>query len=88
MDRQSLIPVAGPWITEKEIESVTEAARTSWYGGAGQAVREFERSMAALTQRKFAIALPHCTSGLHLILRAANIGPHPSFAMSIPRRGA
>jgi perosamine synthetase len=73
--RSNSIPIAGPWITEKEIAAVTEAAKTSWYGGAGRSVKAFEQSMGALTGRKFALALPHCTSGLHLILRAANIGP-------------
>jgi perosamine synthetase len=75
MSQENLIPIAGPWITEKEIEAVTQAAQTSWYGGAGKAVRDFEAILAKSVQRKFALALPHCTSGLHLILRAANIGP-------------
>ena len=28
------IPVAGPWITEKEIQYVTDAATNAWYGDA------------------------------------------------------
>ena len=74
MQLDRLIPIAGPSITEKEIDAVTQAARTCWYGGAGSAVRAFEQSMCALTQRRHAIALPHCTSGLHLILCAAGVG--------------
>jgi len=75
MHKDKHIPIAGPWITDKEIEAVTQAVKTSWYDGAGRAIRAFEDAFAIHADRKFAIALPHCTSGLHLILRAANIGP-------------
>ncbi len=75
MNKLSPIPIAGPWITDVEIRAVTEAVQTSWYGGAGRAVRAFEQALATYTDRKFALALPHCTSGLHLILKAAGIGP-------------
>lgn len=69
------IPVAGPSITELEVQAVTKAARDSWYGGAGKAVKRFEDGMTVACKRKYAIALPHCTSGIHLILKAAGIGP-------------
>ena len=75
MSKENPIPIAGPWITDKEIEAVAQAAKTCWYGGAGRAVKDFEQLLATLVGRNFALALPHCTSGLHLILRAANIGP-------------
>jgi perosamine synthetase len=75
MNQTTPIPVAGPWITDKEIQAATQAAMSCWYGGAGTAVRGFEQAMTSLTRRKFALALPHCTSGLHLILLAAGIGP-------------
>src|SRR4029079_14375747 len=29
--RSGTIPVAGPWITEREVEAVAAAARGSWY---------------------------------------------------------
>jgi perosamine synthetase len=69
------IPVAGPWITDREVEAVAYAARHSWFDHANDESRAFEREFAAATGRSHAIALPSCTSGLHLSLLAAGIGP-------------
>jgi perosamine synthetase len=68
------IPVAGPWITEREVEAVTRAARESWFERATVESRAFEAEFAAATGRTFAIALPSCTAGLHLSLMALGIG--------------
>jgi len=69
------IPVAGPWITEHEVALVTDAARTAWFENAGTVIGEFERTFAAYGERKHAISLPSCTSGLHLSLVALGVGP-------------
>jgi perosamine synthetase len=68
------IPVAGPWITEKEIQLVTEAAGSAWYGSANKYNDQFEKRFAEYTGRSHAIALPSCTSGIHLALLAMGIG--------------
>jgi perosamine synthetase len=70
-----VIPVAGPWITEREVEAVARAARESWYAGAGVESRAFEEEFATAVGRRHAISLPSCTSGLHLALMALGIGP-------------
>lgn len=70
-----VIPIAGPWITEKEIDYVTDAARTAWYAGANSYNQRFELSFAERLGRRFAISLPSCTSGLHLALAGLGIGP-------------
>lgn len=69
------LPVAGPSITDAEVAAVSEAVRTAWYGDAGRPTRAFEEAFAAQVGRRFAISLPSCTSGLHLALAAAGIGP-------------
>lgn len=69
------IPIAGPWITEKEIEYVTEAVKTAWYDHANVYHERFEQAFAKYVGRKYAIALPSCTSGLHLSLLALGIKP-------------
>jgi len=69
------VPVAGPWITEREVRYVADAAASDWYGQAGRYLGRFERAMADHCQRRFACALPSCTAGLHLALAAAGIGP-------------
>ncbi|MGH7750214.1 MAG: DegT/DnrJ/EryC1/StrS family aminotransferase, partial [Candidatus Dormibacteria bacterium] len=70
-----LIPVAGPWITDREIAYVAEAAETAWYENASSFNERFEAAFAAVVGRRHAISLPSCTSGLHLALLAAGVGP-------------
>lgn len=69
------IPVAGPWITQKEISYVTDAAANAWYQNANIYNDRFEKAFATYLGVKFAIGLPSCTSGIHLALAAAGIGP-------------
>ena len=69
------IPIAGPWITEKEIRYVTEAVANGWYANAAKYQTAFEQAFAAFTGRRYGISLPSCTAGLHLALMALGIGP-------------
>ena len=69
------IPIAGPWITEKEIRYVGEAVTNGWYANSAKYQSEFERAFAAFAGRRYGIALPSCTAGLHLALMALDIGP-------------
>ncbi|MEO5899198.1 MAG: DegT/DnrJ/EryC1/StrS family aminotransferase [Ilumatobacteraceae bacterium] len=73
--RPGVIPVAGPWITEREVEAVARAARSSWFENATTESRAFESEFAAATGRSFAIALPSCTAALHVSLLALGVGP-------------
>ena len=68
------LPIAGPSITELEIEYVTDAVRNDWYHKAGNYLGRFEQAFAKHTGRHFAISLPSCTSALHLALAAAGVG--------------
>lgn len=69
------IPVAGPWISEKEIKYVTDAVMNGWYDHANDYILRFEDSFKNYLGRKYAISLPSCTSGLHLSLLALGVGP-------------
>jgi perosamine synthetase len=68
-------PIAGPWITQKEIDYVADAAAGSWYEKAGDYNRRFEEAFAAYLGVRHAVSLPSCTSALHLSLAALGIGP-------------
>lgn len=72
---KKIIPIAGPWITEAEVQAVTKAAREEWYDKANHSIQAFEKAFAEQVNRSFAIALPSCTAGLHLALLALGIGP-------------
>ena len=69
------IPIAGPSITQREIDYATDAAANGWYDRAGEYPRRFEEAFAEYIGVKHAVSLPSCTSGLHLALAAAGIGP-------------
>jgi perosamine synthetase len=67
--------VAGPWITEKEISYVGDAAAHAWYENAGEYNQRFEQAFAEYVGRRHAMSLPSCTSAIHLAIAALGIGP-------------
>jgi perosamine synthetase len=69
------VPVAGPSITEKEVDYVSEAVRSAWYEDANVYNERFEKAFAAHCGRRHAVSLPSCTSALHLALAALEVGP-------------
>jgi len=69
------IPVAGPWVTEREIEYVADAARNAWFSNHYEYNRRFEEAFATYVGVKHAVSLPHCTAAIHLSLAAAGVGP-------------
>ena len=70
-----LIPVAGPSITAREIDYVRDAAENAWGENANMYHARFEAAFAAATSRRYAMALPSCTSALHLALAGLGVGP-------------
>ena len=69
------IPIAGPSITQTEVDYATDAATHGWYTQAGEYPKRFEEAFAKYLGVKHAVSLPSCTSGLHLALAASKIGP-------------
>jgi perosamine synthetase len=67
--------VSGPSITQKEIDYVTAAVTNAWYGNANIYHERFERAFTEYVNRRHAIALPSCTSAIHLALLALGVGP-------------
>ena len=64
--------LAGPWITEHEVETVTHMMRHGWHDY--EFVESFESRFAQWHDRNFSLMTPCCTHALHLILLALNIG--------------
>ena len=69
------IHVSGPSITQKEIDYVTDAVTNAWYGNANMYHERFERAFANYLGKKYVIALPSCTSAIHLSLLSLGVGP-------------
>jgi perosamine synthetase len=69
------IPVSGPWITQKEIDYVADAAANGWYENCNLYPQRFERAFADYVGTRSAVSLPSCTSAIHLSLLALGVGP-------------
>lgn len=67
------INVAGPSITEKEISYVTDAITNGWYENAFGYIGRFEEDFKNYVGRKYALAMPSCTSSIHIALLALGI---------------
>ncbi len=67
------IPIAGPWVTEREINYTKEAAANGWYENCSYWNNKFENAFSKYVGSKYSISLPHCTSGIHLSLEAFDI---------------
>jgi len=67
--------VAGPSITQREIDLVAEAAAQGWYGGANVYQERFEAAFAQYVGVRHAACLPSCTAAIHLALLALGVGP-------------
>jgi perosamine synthetase len=68
-----MIPITGPWITQKEIDYVTDAVQNGWYENAAGYIVKFEKAFAQYMGKKYALALPSCTSAIHLALLACGV---------------
>jgi len=66
------IYMAGPSITQYEIDVVNYCMRNGWYSY--QYVERFQKEMAAYHDRKHGVMTPNCTTAIHLLLTALGIG--------------
>ena len=67
------IPVAGPSITQTEIDFVTDAVTNAWYAKANIYHERFEKAFAEYLGVRHAMTLPSCTSAIHLSLLALGV---------------
>jgi perosamine synthetase len=70
---KKLIPVTGPWITEKEVRYVAQAARDGWNENYLKYITLFEKKFAEYVGRKYALATSSCTGALHLSFLALGL---------------
>lgn len=74
MGIETLIPVARPWLGEREAEAARRAILSGWVTQ-GPEVAAFEREFAEAVGARHACAVSSCTAALHLALLAAGVGP-------------
>lgn len=70
----SNIYMAGPSITQLEIDAVVDAMH-HWYEDPYYYCEAFQREFAEYHGRQFGIMTPNCTTSLHLLLAGLGIGP-------------
>ena len=72
--REKFLPVALPWIGEREKAAVAEVLESGWITTGPKAI-EFGKRIAEFGGAPYGLALNSCTGALHLALAAAGIGP-------------
>lgn len=72
--RSEFLPFSRPCFTEEDIAAVSEVLRSGWIT-TGPKNAEFEQKFCEYTGCPGAVALYSATAGMHLLLRALNIGP-------------
>jgi len=72
--RKDFLPFSRPSITEADIQAVGEVLRSGWITTGAHAVK-FEQEFAAYVGTRGAVALASATGGMHVTLKALDIGP-------------
>ncbi|WP_248580521.1 DegT/DnrJ/EryC1/StrS family aminotransferase [Nocardioides sp. InS609-2] len=70
----SRINVMQPWLGDEEAAAVAEVIASGWVAQ-GPRVAAFETAFAMAMQADHAVAVSSCTTGLHLALLVAGVGP-------------
>tara|TARA_B110000438_G_scaffold300036_1_gene351505 strand:- start:1278 stop:2420 length:1143 start_codon:yes stop_codon:yes gene_type:complete len=73
-DKLNNIPSAGPSITQKEIDLVTEAVTLGWYESRNIHFDKFNEEFAKLINKKYILPVSNCTAAIHLALLSLEIG--------------
>jgi perosamine synthetase len=67
------IPVAEPYISEKEEKLVLDCIKSGWISSRGNFVKEFEEKFSSYIGTKYGIAVSSGTAALHLAITALDI---------------
>lgn len=73
-DQRVHLPVAEPFLGEKELEYVSDCIISNWISSTGKYVTRFEDLFAEYCGSKYALATSNGTTALHLALLALGIG--------------
>ena len=74
MSQPLIVPFHVPSIDQEEIDEVVRTLKSGWLT-TGPRTMEFEQQFREYTGAPYAQAVNSCTAGLHLALKALNIGP-------------
>jgi len=69
------VPIAAPFLGQKEIEYVVDVVRSGWISSVGKYVSEFENRFSVFCSTKYGIGTSSGTTALHLAVASLGIGP-------------
>jgi UDP-4-amino-4-deoxy-L-arabinose-oxoglutarate aminotransferase len=72
--RETFLPFCKPAITEDDAQAVHDVLLSSWIT-TGPWCGEFEKNFCEYTGSKYAVGLTSATAGMHLLMKAFEIGP-------------
>lgn len=72
--RKDFLPFTRPAVNEDDIAAVNQVLRSGWLTN-GPVNAEFEKALAEISNCSGAVALASATAGMHILLKALNIGP-------------
>ena len=70
---KSFYPVSSPYITKKDINSVTRVLKKGWISSDGPEVKKFEEKFSRFINRKYSVAVSSGTAALEIAIKALNI---------------
>lgn len=68
------IPISQPSITQKEIDYVTDAVKSTWVSSLGKYIDRFEAEFAEFCESRYAVSVSNGTVAIQLALTAHGIG--------------
>ncbi|NLB59611.1 MAG: UDP-4-amino-4-deoxy-L-arabinose aminotransferase [Lentisphaerae bacterium] len=72
--RTDFLPFSKPSLDEADIHAVGDVLRSGWITS-GQQAAQFEEEFSAYVGARGSVSLASATGGMHVVLRALNIGP-------------
>lgn len=72
--RKDFLPFCRPSINKEDVKAVDEVLLSGWIT-TGKWNNEFEKQLCEYTGAKYGVALTSATAGMHILLKALNIGP-------------
>ena len=70
-----MIPVAEPFLDDRELAYVSQCIRSGWISSLGEFVVRFEEGFSAFCDCRYGVAVSNGTAALHLALVALGVGP-------------
>lgn len=72
--RDNFLVFGKPFLGKQEVREVVDTLQSGWWG-TGPKTEKFEQAFAKYAGSKYALAVNSCTAGLHVAMKALNLGP-------------